>query len=205
MTLRVVGAGLGRTGTHSLKLALERLLGAPCYHMIEVFGHPEHLPAWHAAMRGEPCDLAAVMDGYAASVDWPGGGVWRELLADSPDAIVLLSTRSSAAAWHKSAQATIFEAIDRADFIDNEAWSAMAHAMLNRFTPQWRDADAAMAAFDAHNAAVRAEVPAPQLVEWQPGDGWGPICDALGLPVPDEDFPHVNTSEEFRSRAGFDA
>ena len=96
MTLRLVGAGLGRTGTHSLKLALERLTGGRCYHMIEVFGHPEHVPIWTAAMNDEPVDWDALFDGYVASVDWPGGGVWEDILAANPDAVVLLSTRDSA-------------------------------------------------------------------------------------------------------------
>ena len=87
MTLRVVGAGLGRTGTMSLKLALERLLGAPCYHMAEVFVHPEHVAVWHAAARGEPVDWHALFAGYAAAVDWPVGSFWPEVSAAFPDAL----------------------------------------------------------------------------------------------------------------------
>src|SRR3954452_19468817 len=99
MSLKVVGAGLGRTGTHSLKVALEQLLGGPCYHMVEVFGHPEHVPAWTAAMRNEPGDWAPVFEGYVATVDWLGGGVWEQIAAAYPDAKVLLSTRDSADTW----------------------------------------------------------------------------------------------------------
>ena len=79
MTLRVVGAGLGRTGTTSLKAALEFLLKAPCYHMDEVYNHPEHVEVWRSALRGDSADLSALMEGYAASVDWPAGAFWREL------------------------------------------------------------------------------------------------------------------------------
>ena len=109
MTLRVVGAGLGRTGTHSLKIALEQLLGAPCYHMLEVFGHPEHIAIWQDAVDGKPVDWAALMDGYRAAVDWPEVAFWSDLADTFPDAIVLLSTRSSSDAWWKSADETIFE------------------------------------------------------------------------------------------------
>src|SRR3954463_2967084 len=92
--LRVVGAGLGRTGTASLKMALERLLAGPCYHMKEVFEHLDHVPIWHAAIRGEAVDWSSVLDGYLAIVDWPGAACWRSLAAAHPDAVVLLSTRS---------------------------------------------------------------------------------------------------------------
>src|SRR3954454_1885973 len=100
--MRIVGAGLGRTGTHSLKFALERLLGEPCYHMAEVFEHLDHVPTWHAAILGEAGDWQPVLGGSAAIVDWPGASVWREVAAANPDAPVLLSTRRDAAAWLKS-------------------------------------------------------------------------------------------------------
>jgi hypothetical protein len=80
--LRVVGVGLGRTGTHSLKLALEDLLDGPCYHMLEVFEHLDHAPLWHAAVRGEPPDWDAIFDGFVATVDWPGAAFWRELIEE---------------------------------------------------------------------------------------------------------------------------
>jgi hypothetical protein len=99
MTLQVVGAGLGRTGTHSLKLALERLLGGPCYHMVEVFGHPEHVDVWRRAALGETVDWDALFDGYVACVDWPGGSFWHELADAYPEAPILLSTRDSADTW----------------------------------------------------------------------------------------------------------
>ena len=175
--------------------------------MIEVFGHPEHVPVWAAAFKGEAVDWDALFEGYAATVDWPGGGVWEEISAANPDALVLLSTRNSAATWWKSASSTIFVAMGAppAEGFGSPEWYEMAMAMMNKFTPDFMDGDAAMAAYDAHNAHVRATVPADRLVEWQPSDGWGPLCDALGVPVPAEPFPVTNTTEEFRARAGFDA
>ncbi|MFM7140789.1 MAG: sulfotransferase, partial [Alphaproteobacteria bacterium] len=86
----------------------------------------------------------------------------------------------------------------------SEDWSRMGRAMMNEFSPRGLDRDDAIAAYERHNAAVRSDVPRSRLVEWQPGDGWEPLCRALGVPVPDEPFPHVNTSAEFRSRAGWD-
>jgi hypothetical protein len=206
MTLQVVGAGLGRTGTHSLKLALEQLLGGPCYHMIEVFGHPEHAPLWRDAALGSPPDWDALFEGYVATVDWPGAAFWPELSAKYPDAIVLLSVRESADAWWRSANATIFEAIQqRAVAPEMAEWHEMVDAMLAGFAGDWRQEGPAKAAYEAHNAAVRAAVPADRLVDYRAGDGWAPICAALGVPVPDAPFPHVNTTDDFRAMAGLDA
>ena len=204
MTLRVVGAGLGRTGTHSLKLALEQLLGGPCYHMVEVFGHPEHVPVWRDAVLGKPTDWDALFEGYVATVDWPGASVWEPVAAHYPDAIVLLSVRQSADAWWTSANNTIFQAIGRIGS-ENPAWSEMVETMFTTFTTDWRDETAAKAAYEAHNAHVRATVPPERLVDYTAGDGWEPLCTALGVPVPDVPFPHVNSTEEFRAMAGLDA
>jgi len=194
MQLRVVGAGVGRTGTKSLKLALEHLLGAPCYHMVDVLARPEHVPLWHAATRGEATDWPGLFAGFRAAVDWPASGFYRELAEAFPDAVVLLSVRDPEA-WWQSAQNTILPAIDSAG--DGE-WARMVRALLaTRFTPDYLDRDAAIAAFEAHNAAVRASIPNDRLLEWRAGDGWKPICEALGLPVPEQPFPHTNTSQEW--------
>lgn len=196
MSLRVVGAGLGRTGTLSLKLALEKLLGAPCYHMMEVFPRPEHVRAWRDAALGQMPDWRELFRGFAATVDWPGSAFWREISAAFPDAVILLSTRP-AEAWWKSASATIFPAQARAD----GEWSEMAQALFReRFTPRLDDREACIAAFERHNADVRAHAPRERLLEWTASDGWAPLCRALGTPVPAEAFPRVNTTEEFRAR-----
>jgi len=204
VTLRVVGAGLGRTGTHSLKNALELLLGAPCYHMIEAFGKPDHVVEWTHAARGEPTDWEVIFDGYAAAVDWPTAAYYAELMELCPDAIVLLSERSSPEAWWESASNTIFAAIERVARDAPDLEHMIFEMLGNRFTPNWREHDPAVAAYVRHNAEVRARVPADRLVTWTPGDGWGPICRALGVPEPDAPFPHVNTTAEFRVMTGLD-
>lgn len=196
MTLQVVGAGLGRTGTLSLKLALERLLGGPCYHMMEVFAHPEHVEAWHLAARGGAPDWRALFAGYRAAVDWPAAAFWPELAQAFPDALVVLSLRDPDS-WWRSASGTIFPSVERAD----GAWRAMIEALFqNRFTTALGDREACLAAFERHNAEVRRAVPKARLLEWRAADGWGPLCAALGLPVPAEPFPRVNSSEEFHAR-----
>lgn len=203
--LRVIGAGLGRTGTHSLKLALERLLGGPCYHMAEVFRRPPDVPIWHAAAKGEPVDWRALLSGYAAAVDWPPAGFWSQLADVFPGAIIVLSVRD-ADDWWKSASSTIFEIYKRPPKPDdNPAFKPMLGAMFgNTFTPNFLEEAAAKAAFDRHYADVRKRAPANRLVEWRVTDGWGPLCAALGVPVPDEPFPVSNTKEQFRARAGLD-
>lgn len=206
MTLQVVGAGLGRTGTVSLKLALERLLGAPCYHMTEVFGHLDHVPAWHRAVRGEPIDWEALLGGYRAVVDWPAAAFWRELSEAYPGATVLLSVRDDPETWWRSADRTVFAAMRRPAPPELEAWFAMVSDLWRtRMGEGWDDPQVAMAAYERHNDAVRATVPADRLVEWRPGDGWEPLCTALGVAVPDEPFPHENTTADFRAMARLDA
>ena len=208
MTIQLIGAGLGRTGTMSLKLAIEQLLGGTCHHMKEVFARVDEIPVWHAAMRDEPVDFAGLLADYEAIVDYPGAAVWRELAEAFPDAPVLLSTRSSAQVWWESASATIFPTSTEPPSNDDEA----AHRAMGRdmFAKSLGDVDlsdeaAVTAAYEAHNAAVRATIPTDRLFEYRPGDGWAPLCAALGLAEPDEPFPHTNTREEFRSRRGLDS
>ena len=186
----------------SLKLALERLLGGTCHHMMEVFGHRDEVPVWHAAMLGETVDFPALLAGYNAIVDYPGAAVWRELAAAFPDAPVLLSTRASAEAWWESASNTILAL--RPDTEDPDGRNMIDAVFARSLGVDISDRDAVMAAYDAHNAAVRSEIPPERLFEYQPGDGWAPLCAALGLPEPDEPFPHTNTREEFRERLGLD-
>jgi len=208
MTLRVVGAGLGRTGTHSLKLALEQLLDGRCYHMSELFDREDDTAVWTAATRGEEVDWAAFLSEFAATVDWPACAFWEQIASATPDAVVLLSLRESPEAWWASFERTIAQALQKEVPADDEAWVARRRAtvamMEGTFTPDWSDRDAAIAAYERHNQHVRDTVPANRLVEWRPGDGWEPICAALEIDVPAEPFPHTNTSAEFRQHSGLD-
>lgn len=203
--LKVVGAGLGRTGTHSLKEALEKLLGGPCYHMVEVFPRPEHVGLWRRAVMGESVDWDAFLAGFVAIVDWPGAAAWEEMAAAYPDAKVLLSVRDSAEQWWSSFSRTILQVMQRGPGGPDDEWYAMSVDMLERFTPSYADRDAAMAAYEAHNDRVRDRVPAERLIEWRPGDGWEPLCRRLGLAVPPEPFPVTNSTAEFRTMAGLDS
>ena len=204
MGLKAVGAGLGRTGSHSLKIALETLLGGSCYHMVELFPRPEHVPLWHGAILGSPPEWAPMLDGFSAAVDWPAAAVWKELHEAFPESVVVLSVRSSADAWWRSFSQTILPVMQRGPTPETAEWYAMASDMLERLTPDYADREACIAAYEAHNEAVRRGVAPGSLIEWTPSDGWGPLCAGLALPEPDMPFPHVNTTDEFRALAGLD-
>lgn len=204
MSLRLIGAGFGRTGTLSLKSAIEKLGAGPCYHMMEVPQNPGHAELWHAASNGEATDWDALLDGYPATVDWPGCRFWRELLATYPDAKVLLSVRT-AESWYKSVHGTIYQSMSQADRVTDERGSAMLRmarkiVIEDTFDGRFEDRDYAMQVFERHNDAVRAEVPAERLLVYELGSGWEPLCKFLDVPVPEEEYPHVNTSAEFQDR-----
>ena len=199
--LKVVGAGVGRTGTHSLKIALEQLLGGTCHHMVEVFAHPDEVPVWTDAIDGKSIDWPALMQGYRAQVDWPGGSFWPELSAANPDALVLLSTRDPDT-WFTSCSNTIFAGLRQMVDGGDQWMAAMLRLFKERFSDQIQDRDAMVAAYEKHNDAVRAAIPEERLLEWTPSDGWDPICERLGVPVPSEPFPVTNTTKEFREMMG---
>jgi hypothetical protein len=201
MEIRVVGAGVGRTGTHSLKIALEQLLEAPCHHMLEVLGDPGQAPAWIDAIDGRRADWSTMLLPYRAIVDWPGCSFWPELAQANPEALVLLSVRDPED-WYRSASNTIFQSFERVP-PELVPWMvAVRKLMGDRFSDRFDDPTAMMDAYVRHNDTVRSEVPARRLLEWNLGDGWDPICERLQLPVPAAPFPVTNSTEEFREMVG---
>jgi hypothetical protein len=199
--LRVVGAGLPRTATRSLKGALELLLGGRCYHMAEVFQHLEDVPTWRAATRGDEVDWRSFPPDSVAAVDWPASAFWRELADANPDAVIVLSTRDSSAKWWESCDETIFPVLRSAVEPKHEEWRDMVHELAAReIGPEWDNAERAQAFYERHNEQVRREAAADRLLEWRATEGWEPLCRALGVPVPDEPFPRVNTREEWAAR-----
>lgn len=203
MALRVVGAGLPRTGTTSLHTALPRLTGGPCYHMVELGEHPEHLEFWARASDVTADDWREFFADYAAAVDFPAAMYWRELTAAFPDAAVLLSRRDSPHAWWLSMNRTILPNVRKARDGEMEAppgpFASMMGRSVSGFAEVADDEQAAISYYERHLAEVRAAVPADRLVEWQPGDGWWPLADMLGVAVPDEPFPHANSADDFES------
>jgi hypothetical protein len=200
MPINIVGAGLGRTGTMSLKLALDQLGQGPCYHMAEVFKDPAAPDRWGRAFDGEPVDWEAMFDGYRASVDWPGAAFWRELADLYPDAKVILSVRDPER-WFASTQATIFRP-ELHERHKDSAFGVMLNKMvLKELDGRVNDRDHLIAAYNAHNAAVRAAIAPGRLLEFEASQGWGQLCAFLGVAEPDTPFPQSNSTEEFIARA----
>lgn len=167
--------------------------------MSELFDrHAEDLSTWQAALRGDEIDWRTFPPGYAAAVDWPASAFWRELAAAHPDAIIVLSTRRDAVEWWESCDATILPFFRKESYPEFPEWFEMAQVLIVReMGENWDNPVAAQAFYERWNAAVRAEVSPDRLVDFQASDGWEPLCAALGVPVPDEPFPHTNTREEW--------
>jgi len=197
--LRVIGAGLPRTATHTLRTVLPTLLGGPCYHMVDVGEHPEHLAVWQSALDGDPPDWTAFFADYAAAVDWPASAFWRELADAFPSAVILLSTRTDGATWWRSADATIMGGLRDPNFdpgmlrMDTDLWR-------RTLCPSWDDPAENAAAYERWVDDVRRTAPADRLVEWQATQGWEPLCEALGVAVPDEPFPVTNSTADWAER-----
>ena len=198
MTMKVIGAGLGRTGTMSLKVALEQLGFKPCYHMVEVFQN-NRMDQWNALVAADKPDWDKVFEGYEATVDWPACNYYRELMVKYPDAKVILSLRAPES-WFASTQATIFRTLDQAGGADGPM--RFAHKLVTQIVgPDLHDHDALIAAFDRWNADVKATVPKEKLLVFEAKQGWQPLCDFLGVSVPATPYPETNTTAEFQARA----
>jgi hypothetical protein len=198
MSLKVIGAGFGRTGTHSLKLALEMLGFAPCYHMVEVLAHPGHAEQWEAIARGGKPDWDGLLAGFEAGVDWPVCRFWRELSDAYPDAKIILTERD-AEGWYRSIADTIFEFVGRARA---SATAPFIVAGTDRAFGGRFDKEHVIDVYRRHNETVKREAPKDRLLVYDVPEGWQPLCDFLGVPVPAAPFPKVNTTEEFRNQTG---
>ena len=205
MAIEVIGAGFGRTGTLSLKHALEQLGFGRCYHMMEVT--EAEVPVWHAAGRGELPNWPQLFGDCRSCVDWPACNFWRELCETYPKAKVVLTVRDPER-WYDSVMNTIYKfssigrergqdavAKERLDMVFDVIWYPL-------FDDRMDDKAHVIGVFEAHNAEVRAGVPADRLLEYQVGSGWAPLCEFLDRPVPDTPFPRVNSTEEFTQMMG---
>ncbi|MGH8320088.1 MAG: sulfotransferase family protein [Steroidobacteraceae bacterium] len=198
MGLKVVGTGLGRTGTKSIQTALAMLGFGPCHHMIEVFQHPESMQLWIDAGEGTP-DWDAIFKEYNSALDYPTAAYWRELTSYYPDAKVLHTVRDPDE-WFESVHATIF-APDSRSRREGEDMPARFFASIRRRLPAQLDNHAMMTDhFRRHTAAVTAAIAPERLLVYQIGEGWGRLCKFLGVPVPAEPFPSENSRAEFISR-----
>lgn len=199
MPLKVIGAGVGRTGTYSLKLAINQLGLGPCHHMEEVLlNQPSQVPLWEAAGSGR-ADWGAIYKGYGSAVDWPTAGYFRELSKAYPSAKFVLTHRSPES-WAQSFSETIYKLAAARDQVPMEmqAWFDMSIDIIAKTGfPLGLDHDQLIRAFTAHNEAVKAAIPAAQLLVFQVKEGWGPLCAFLGVPEPEGPFPRTNDRAEF--------
>ena len=196
MTLKVIGAGLGRTGTLSLKLALEHIGFGPCYHALELpVAEFRPVALWSDAIRGNP-DWDAIFDGYLSTTDYPGCCFWRALMDHFPDAKVLLSVRD-AEGWFESVSSTLFSPAFRQTGLQGPM------AELNRLYTRGIDDRLGERAFmvdyfNRWNQAVIDAVPPDRLLVFSARDGWDPLCRFLGVAVPDMPYPRVNARDELQ-------
>jgi hypothetical protein len=217
--MRVIGAGFGRTGTTSLKAALERLGFGPSYTLSEVFRNPGHVGFWETARRGlagERVDWEEFLGGYEVAVDWPACSFYEELMHAFPEAPVILTVRDPAP-WYESMRSTIHELRRlttgplpvRAAFALAEPFvpgAAGAVRLADRlvwedtFEGRFEDRAYAMDVFERHNEAVRLRVPPERLLVFDVREGWAPLCDFLGVEVPEEPFPRLNEARQMRRR-----
>jgi len=212
--VKVIGAGFGRTGTASLQSALQELGFGPCYHMYEVFEHPQHADFWEAAWRGETVDWDEVLGSYEATVDWPGCAFYGELMEKYPDAKVLLSVRDPEQ-WYESTRNTVYKLTK---LISRSPFSRISLALLSllkfgmftirplqlveeiagqgTFEGRFEDKRYAIEVFNQHNEEVNRRVPKERLLVYEVKEGWGPLCEFLGVEEPDEPFPRLNDAAE---------
>ena len=201
--LRVIGAGFGRTGTLSIKAALETLGFGPCYHMTEVFGHLEHAAIWQAAYAGQAVDWERIFADYAATVDWPACTFYGQLFAAYPEAKALLTVRDPER-WYESVRETIYT-MSRLDgappgvpmeaprMIGTLIWQGTFHGAFE-------DKQRAIAIFEQHNREVQERIPADRLLVYDVKEGWEPLCRFLGVAAPiGQPFPHLNERDAFRA------
>jgi Sulfotransferase domain len=214
--VKVIGAGLPRTATLTQKIALEMLGFGPCYHMVNVLADLSLTDGWTNALAGQ-ARWDKIFDGFNSAVDYPVAFFHKELLAAYPDAKVVLSVRDGRE-WARSMHDTIWglqydegsvarHLLSARRCIDPSmsAYFDLMKTMLNGAglfgpTPAQFDEDALVAGMERHNAEVRAHVPAGQLLEWSPADGWGPLCEFLDRPAPAAPLPRVNDSAAFNVR-----
>ena len=201
MSIIVIGAVFGRTGTLSLKSALERLGFDPCYHMVEVIERPGHRDKWLRTAHSGNVDWS-VFDGFQSVVDWPAVRYWRDLIEHYPSAKVVLSLRDPES-WYKSVTDTIYTRLttplsaDAPD--DDRTHRAMATKIVlqDTFGGRFADKKHALEVFERHNASVRESVEPSRLLVFRAKDGWEPLCRFLDRPIPDEPYPRLNDTATF--------
>jgi len=215
--MKVIGVGFGRSGTMSIKHALEELGAGPCFHMIDLIRNPEMVEPWHdAAVKGEK-DWDAMLDGYQATIDWPGCSFWEELIELYPDAKVLLNYRDFDG-FYKSCKNTIYairEAGQKGELspdANRPPPSPMLMQVIGEliwkkdFQGKFEDEQWMRQMYEDRIETIKERVPAERLTTFELGvDGWQTIADMLGVEAPEGEFPHLHDTDEFRAEFGLPA
>lgn len=198
MALEVIGAGFGRTGTESLKTALEQLGFSPCHHMVEVLPNPDQMAFWRASPQQSSPDWDYAYAGYKAAVDWPTAYYWRELTAYYPAAKVILTVRDPDQ-WYGSFSKTILPMLRNARDKDPES---IGNTLLCQgvFQGELEDRNHIIDTYLEHIETVKASVPAQRLLVYRTGSGWGALCEFLGLEEPTNPYPSTNQSAGFKDK-----
>lgn len=194
MTLKLIGAGLGRTGTASLKVALEELGIGRCYHMSEILQNPACTQDWIDAANGN-ADWDKIFSGYTATVDNPGCGFWRELADYYPNAKVILTIRD-AEKWYESTDETI-HSLQFASFIKNSPWGEMVQkTVYDTMDNRMQDRDFMVSFFNKRSEEIISTIAPERILVYRVKEGWEPLCKFLDVPVPSSEFPRINTRDE---------
>jgi len=202
MALEVIGAGLGRTGTLTLKLALEQLGFGPCHHMTEVLSHPEQVPFWNRAADGEAVDWDEVYGGYRSTVDWPGCHFFAQLAKRYPDAKIILSRRDPVR-WYESMSETILKSMammglaDKGEIPADHPMRFGGIIIADETFGHDFSKENVIAAFKRHEQNVINTIPASRLLVFEAKEGWEPLCEFLDVPAPETPFPRTNSRDEF--------
>lgn len=214
MSIQVIGAGMGRTGTMSLKHALEELGYKKCHHMIEVMQDKSQLQYWNAMEKNRTADYEAMLQGYTSIVDFPGSLYYKELMQKYPDAKVILTVRNPED-WYRSCRDTIYNlpgglkrimmkfigffkpdvahVANVFDYVDLSIWNGL-------FKGKFEDKEFAIKIFNEWTEEVKRSVPPEKLLIFQAKEGWKPLCDFLGKPIPETSYPNTNNTAEFLER-----
>lgn len=205
MGLNIIGAGFGRTGTWSLKQAIEILGLGPCHHMYELRRSARQIALWQSIAAGGPADWDVVFNGFFAQVDWPAAAYWRQITAHYPQAKVILTHRNPEA-WHDSMLQTIVPAATIGAEQDPDANGRAGSAIIRKlvlegiFDGRITDRAFALNRFAQHRQEVIETVPPDRLLVFDVRQGWAPLCAFLNCPIPETPFPSGNSVSEFRAR-----
>lgn len=215
MSLQVIGSGVGRTGTHSLKLALEQLGFGKCYHMMELFQHPEGLIYFQKAERGEAVDWDKLFEGYKSAVDYPVAKYYKQIIAAYPNAKIIHTMRD-AESWYQSAMETIFWATKPSagrmlKLLIKMPFSSTIRKRLpilkfdgamvdNIFGKDLKNKQEVIRRYNAINEETLNYLPKDRSLVYEVKQGWEPLCNFLNVPVPPTPFPRSNVRDEFKVR-----